>query len=157
LYCYRHAGDMGEKQYSTYSLLASALDGLSTQRQAPAALYPRYPLDRRLGGLKAGLDTEAIGTSFASAGDRIPVTRPSSLWSDTVLTVFRPVLRHNKCEMFHVATRCNNVKLKDFVSLQIVQLISFDPLTWIPLMCPQALVGGDTSVLISGNRQTSSI
>jgi hypothetical protein len=36
----------------------SALDGVSDLRQAPAALYPadstpRYPLDRRLGGLQS--------------------------------------------------------------------------------------------------------
>jgi hypothetical protein len=37
------------------ALLTSTLDGMSGQRQASAALYPRekdprYPLDRRLGG-----------------------------------------------------------------------------------------------------------
>jgi hypothetical protein len=32
---------LGEKRYSSYSLLTSALDGVSGQRHAPAALYPR--------------------------------------------------------------------------------------------------------------------
>jgi hypothetical protein len=41
---------MGERRYSFYSFLTSALDAVSGQRYAPAALYPRYPLDRRLGG-----------------------------------------------------------------------------------------------------------
>jgi hypothetical protein len=45
----------GERRYSSYSFSTSALDGLSDQRHAPAALYPRgkdprYPLYRRLGG-----------------------------------------------------------------------------------------------------------
>jgi hypothetical protein len=44
-------------------------------RHVPAALYPwgknpRYPLDRRLAGLRAGLDTKAREKYFASAGDR---------------------------------------------------------------------------------------
>jgi hypothetical protein len=48
-------GAWGERRYSSYSLLTSALDSVSGQRHAPAALYPRgkdlrYPLYRRLGG-----------------------------------------------------------------------------------------------------------
>jgi hypothetical protein len=44
----------GERRYSSYSFLASALDGVSGQRHTPAGLYPRrkdpwYPLNRRLG------------------------------------------------------------------------------------------------------------
>jgi hypothetical protein len=46
---------LGERRYSSYSFLTSALDGVSGQRHAPAAIYPRgkdsrYPLYRRLGG-----------------------------------------------------------------------------------------------------------
>jgi hypothetical protein len=42
---------IGERMCSSYSYLTSALDGISGQRQAPAALYPfRYPVDKRLGG-----------------------------------------------------------------------------------------------------------
>jgi hypothetical protein len=57
---YHHAGDKGERNYSSYSFLILALDGVSGQRHAPAALYPRgkrpprYPLDRRLGILCKG-------------------------------------------------------------------------------------------------------
>jgi hypothetical protein len=51
----RHAGAWRERRYSSYSFLTSALDGVSGQRHAPAALFPgertpRYPLYRRLGG-----------------------------------------------------------------------------------------------------------
>jgi hypothetical protein len=51
----RHGGTWGERRYSSYSYLTSALDGVSGQRHAPAALYPLgknpwYPLDKRLGG-----------------------------------------------------------------------------------------------------------
>jgi hypothetical protein len=43
----------GEKEYSSYTLTTSALDGVSGQSHAPAELNPRgkdpqYPLDRRL-------------------------------------------------------------------------------------------------------------
>jgi hypothetical protein len=40
----------GERRYSSYSFTTSALDGVSGQHHAPAALYPRYPFYRRLGG-----------------------------------------------------------------------------------------------------------
>jgi hypothetical protein len=36
----RHAGANGERKYSSYSFLTSALDG-SAQRHVPSALYPR--------------------------------------------------------------------------------------------------------------------
>jgi hypothetical protein len=32
---------MGERRYSSYSYLSSALDGVSGQHHAPAALYPQ--------------------------------------------------------------------------------------------------------------------
>jgi hypothetical protein len=52
----RHGGTWGEKRYSSYSFLTSALDGGEWSASRPGrALYPRgkdprYPLDRRLGG-----------------------------------------------------------------------------------------------------------
>jgi hypothetical protein len=57
---------LGEERYRSYSLLTSALGGVSGQRHAPAALYPR---ERNPGthwtggwvGSKAGLDTEVRG------------------------------------------------------------------------------------------------
>jgi hypothetical protein len=56
----------GERRYSSYSFMTSALDGVNGQRHASATFYPRrkdlrYPLDRKLGGPRAGLDTEARG------------------------------------------------------------------------------------------------
>jgi hypothetical protein len=56
---------------SSYSFLTSALDGVSRQRHAPAALYPLVPI-----GQEAGWPPEPVWTqrleekSFASAGDR---------------------------------------------------------------------------------------
>jgi hypothetical protein len=44
--------------------------GVSGQHHAPAALYPRYPLDRKL-----GLDTEARDKFFACARDRTLVVQ----------------------------------------------------------------------------------
>jgi hypothetical protein len=59
----RHAGAWGERRYSSYSFLTSALDGVSGQRHAPAAFYPgeRTPGTHCTGywvGPRAGLDTE---------------------------------------------------------------------------------------------------
>jgi hypothetical protein len=54
--------------------------GVTGQRHAPAALYPRErtPGTHWIGdwvGLRAGLDTEAKGKSFASSRDRTPVVQ----------------------------------------------------------------------------------
>jgi hypothetical protein len=53
--------------------------GASGQRHAPAALPPgkdpRYPLDRRLGGLRAVWTQRPEKKSFASARDRISVVQ----------------------------------------------------------------------------------
>jgi hypothetical protein len=35
---YHHAGVKGERRHSSFSILASALDGVNGQHQAPAAL-----------------------------------------------------------------------------------------------------------------------
>jgi hypothetical protein len=71
----RHAGDKRDSKYSSYSFLTSALDGVSGQRHAPAAIYSRErtPDTHWIGGwvgLRPSLDTEAREKSFASAGDR---------------------------------------------------------------------------------------
>jgi hypothetical protein len=70
----------GERMYSSYlfttSALGVALGGVSGQRHAPAALYPRgkfhrYPLDRRLGGPQSRSGLRGLEEkSFASTGDR---------------------------------------------------------------------------------------
>jgi hypothetical protein len=50
--------------------------GVSGQRHAPAALYPRYPLNRRLGGLRAVQTQGLEEKSSVSAGDRTPIVQP---------------------------------------------------------------------------------
>jgi hypothetical protein len=87
----------GKRRCWSYSFLTSALDGVSGQRHVPAALYPRKndpscSLDRRLSGPHRDLRKK----SFASAGDRTPVARSSSLWSDTILTA-NPI--NTKCNI----------------------------------------------------------
>jgi hypothetical protein len=56
----RHVDAKGERIFNSDSFLTSALDGVNGQRHAPAPLYPRemaprFPLNRRLGGPRAGL------------------------------------------------------------------------------------------------------
>jgi hypothetical protein len=63
---YSDARAKGERKYSFYSFLTSALVGVSGQRHAPAVLYPweRTPGTHWIGGcmgVRAGLDTEARG------------------------------------------------------------------------------------------------
>jgi hypothetical protein len=57
---------LGREKYSSYSFSTSALDGVSGQRHAPAALYPRAktPGTHCTGGWvgpREGLYTEVIG------------------------------------------------------------------------------------------------
>jgi hypothetical protein len=78
----------GERIYSSYSFSTLALDGVSGQRHAPAALYPR---ERTSGthctggwvGPRTGLDTEARGKI-------LHLCRGSNLGSP----VDQPVARH---------------------------------------------------------------
>jgi hypothetical protein len=73
---------------SSYSF-SSALDGVSGQSHAPAALYPRIrtPGTHCTGGwvdIRTGLDTEARGKHPLPLQSTEP--RSSSLYSDTILT-----------------------------------------------------------------------
>jgi hypothetical protein len=72
---------VGERTYSSYSLLTPALVGVSGQRHALAALYPRvkdpkYPLDKRLGGPPQPVWKQTL-QERSSAGDRTPIARSS--------------------------------------------------------------------------------
>jgi hypothetical protein len=50
LYRYHRAGAKGERRYSSYSRLASVIDGGKWSASRPGRATPRYPLDRRQGG-----------------------------------------------------------------------------------------------------------
>jgi hypothetical protein len=70
---YCHAADKGERRYSSYSFVTSALDGVSGQRHALAALNPRErtPDNHCTGGwvsLRAALNTEARGKIYVYLG-----------------------------------------------------------------------------------------
>jgi hypothetical protein len=56
---YSHADDKRERNYSSYSFLTSALEGVSDQRRAPVPFTPGTHWIRSWVGLRAGLDTEA--------------------------------------------------------------------------------------------------
>jgi hypothetical protein len=47
---YRHAGAKGDWRHSSYFFLNSALDGGEWSASRLAMPYPRYPMDRKLGG-----------------------------------------------------------------------------------------------------------
>jgi hypothetical protein len=47
---------------------------------------PPYPLYRRLGDPRAGLDTKALENPFAPVGDRTSIAQSSSPQPDTILT-----------------------------------------------------------------------
>jgi hypothetical protein len=71
-----HVGAKGERRYSSYSFLTSALNGVSSQRHTQAGLYPRERTpDTRWIGLRAGLDAGAIG-EILSLGRRSKLGRP---------------------------------------------------------------------------------
>jgi len=76
---YHHAGDKGERKYSSYSFLTLALDGGEWSASRPSHTLPLGkdpPGTHWIGGwvgLRAGLDTEE--KSFASARDRAPVVQ----------------------------------------------------------------------------------
>jgi hypothetical protein len=78
----------GGERYSSYSFTTSALDGVSGQHHAPAALYPgrKDPGTQFTGGWvgpRAGLDTEARGKILCPCQRSNP-DRP----------VVQPVVRH---------------------------------------------------------------
>jgi hypothetical protein len=75
---------LGERRYSFYSFLTSALDGVSGQRHAPAALLPPgkgppVPIVQEAGWAPESVWTQGLAEkSFAPAGDRTPIARSSS-------------------------------------------------------------------------------
>jgi hypothetical protein len=75
-----HHTDASERMCSSYSFLTSALDGVSGQRHAPAALYTRDRTPAPI-GWEAGCASELVWTqrlddkSFSSTGDRTPVAQ----------------------------------------------------------------------------------
>jgi hypothetical protein len=76
MFRYLHAGAKGERRYSSHSFSTPALDGVSGQRHALAALYPRFQLDTRLGEPQSWFGCRSWRKNFfASAGDTIPIAQ----------------------------------------------------------------------------------
>jgi hypothetical protein len=75
---------LGGEKYSSYSFSTSALDGVSGQRHAPAALLPPgkgppVPIVQEAGWTPEPVWTQRLEEkSFAPAGDRTLVARSSS-------------------------------------------------------------------------------
>jgi hypothetical protein len=80
-----------ERRYSSYSFTTSALDDVSGQGHASAALCPlgkdpRFPLCRRLSGPQSRSGHRSQRNNpLTSAGDRTSIVRLSSPWPDIVL------------------------------------------------------------------------
>jgi hypothetical protein len=76
-----HGGAWGERGYSSYSFTTSALDGGEWSASRPGRDFVQ----------EAGWTPEPVWTqrleenSFAPAGDRTPIARSSSSYSDTIL------------------------------------------------------------------------
>jgi hypothetical protein len=95
----------GERKYSSYSFMTSALGGVSGQRHATTALYPR---ERTTGihctggwvGLRASLDTEVRGkTSCLCRGSYL--YRPGlPVRTQTLLTELPRLLRLSNTGIF---------------------------------------------------------
>jgi hypothetical protein len=71
---YRNANDKGESKYSSYLFLTSVLHRVSGQGHTPGK-DTRYPLDTRLDGPGADLDTEARGKIFYLCQGSNPVVQ----------------------------------------------------------------------------------
>jgi hypothetical protein len=72
-----HEGAWGERS-SSYSFLTSAIDGVSSQRQA-LGKGPPVPIVQEAGWALEPVWTQRIGEkSFVCAGDRTPIARSSS-------------------------------------------------------------------------------
>jgi hypothetical protein len=75
---------LGGRRYSSYSFMTSAINGVSGQRHAPAALLPPGKGPPVAIVQEAGWAPEPVWTqrieekSFAPAGDRTPIARSSS-------------------------------------------------------------------------------
>jgi hypothetical protein len=103
----RHVGAKGERVYSSYLFLTSALDGgMWSESRLGRALPPgkdsRYPLDRRLGEPQSLADQRLEEKYLASAGDRTPavqsVIRHRTEWASSVPTPSKvgPICEENR-------------------------------------------------------------
>jgi hypothetical protein len=77
---YRHVGDKRERKCNSYSFLTSALDVVSGQCHAPAALYLRetipVPIGQEIGWASWLVWSQRLEEkSVTSAGDRTPVVQ----------------------------------------------------------------------------------
>jgi hypothetical protein len=114
----RHGGAWKERKYSSYSFSTSALDGVSGQLHAPAALFPgkRTPGTHCTGGwvgLRACLDTEARAKILCpcrgSNPDRRIVQSVVRHYADWATPVPQILLHKSKRsqEMFHFTSTFN--------------------------------------------------
>jgi hypothetical protein len=81
---------LGESRYSSYSFTTSPLDGEWSASRPGRALAPEkgppVPIVQEAGWAPEPVWTQRIEEkSFAHAGDRTPIARPSSPESDTIL------------------------------------------------------------------------
>jgi hypothetical protein len=95
----RHGGARGESRYSSYSFTTSALDGGEWSasrpgRALPPGKGPPVPIAQEAGWAPEPVWTQRLEEkSFAPAGDRTPIARSSSPYSDTILPELTRLLK----------------------------------------------------------------
>jgi hypothetical protein len=107
-----------ERNYSSYSLLTSALDGVSGQRHVPAALNPPrkvlpVPIEQEALWAPEPVWTQRLEEKsyFATAGDRTFIARSPSSWSDTILTKLPRLQSHELDAKILILTKSHRFKL----------------------------------------------
>jgi hypothetical protein len=97
---------MVERSCSSYSFFTSVLDGGEWSTSRPGErTYGTHWIGGWV-GLELVWTQKLEGESFASAGDRTPVSRSSSPWSDTILTELRRFLSVAGTEVYSYTPSC---------------------------------------------------
>jgi hypothetical protein len=95
----------------------------------PAGKVPQYPLYRRLGGPQSWSGHRLEEKTFASARDRTPVSRLSSLWLDTIMTELLQL--HNcSCTNFNYHYNVSELKLYTAFVFKMIVLRSDSCKIW---------------------------
>jgi hypothetical protein len=97
---------VGERRYSSYSFTTSALDRVEWSASRPGRALPpgKGPILQEAGWAPEPVWTQRIEEkSFAPAGDRTPIARSSSPYSDTILPELTRLLIQLRVAAFNLS------------------------------------------------------